>query len=327
MFPEGRDVDMPELTIGTRTARLPIIQGGMAVRISQAPLAAAVASAGGIGLIAGSGMTIDELRDQIRSAHDMTSGVFGVNIMVAARVFKDLVRAAMEEGVDLVVAGAGFSRDLFSWGKEFGVAVVPIVSSARLAQLSERFGAAAVIVEGVEAGGHLGTDRPMEELVHEVVEAVDLPVIGAGGICDGYDIKRVLDMGAAGVQMGSRFACTVECSAPDEFKQMYIDATEEDIVLVESPVGLPGRGLRSPLQERLVRHEYPPIEECQSCLKQCHQQYCIIDALVKTQTGDLENGLVFAGCSAARVHDVLPVAELMEQLEAQWRDAEGGGVA
>src|SRR5512137_1332615 len=143
---------MPTLTIGNRTARLPIIQGGMAVRISLSPLAAAVADAGGIGLIAGSGMEPDEMASEVRKARQATDGVFGVNVMVAARKFPELVKAAMREGADLIVAGAGFSRDIFGWGKEADVPIVPIVGSARVAKLAEKFGASAVVVEGFEAG-------------------------------------------------------------------------------------------------------------------------------------------------------------------------------
>ncbi len=319
-------VDMPSLTIGPATARLPIVQGGMAVRISMAPLAAAVASAGGIGLIAGSGLTVEELVSEIRRARESTrGGVIGVNVMVAVAKFKDLVRAAMAEGVDLVVAGAGFSRDVFSWGREFGVPVVPIVGSSRVARLAEKFGAAAVVVEGFEAGGHLGTDRPLLDLLPEIVESVDIPVIGAGGVATGADIKRVLDMGAAGVQMGSRFAATVESSAPDAFKQMYVNAREEDVVLVKSPVGLPGRALRNPFWARTRRGDYPPIERCRSCLKECHKEYCIITELEMAQRGDVENGLVFAGSVAARITDVPTVADLMSRLVDEWRAAEEGG--
>jgi NAD(P)H-dependent flavin oxidoreductase YrpB (nitropropane dioxygenase family) len=313
---------MPTLTIGTHTARLPIVQGGMAVRISMAPLAAAVANAGGIGLIAGSGLTPEELVAEIRAARAAGGGgVLGVNIMVAVRIFKDLMRTAMAEGIDLVVAGAGFSRDVFSWGKEFGVPVVPIVGSARVARLAEKFGAAAVVVEGVEAGGHLGTDVPMRELLPQILDAVDIPVIGAGGVVTGADIAEVLGMGAAGVQMGTRFAATVESSAPDAFKQMYVNATPDDVVLVKSPVGLPGRALRNPFWERTQREDYPPIERCRACLKECHKEYCIIRELEMAQGGDVDQGLVFAGSAAARIADVPTVPALMERLVAEWRAA------
>lgn len=314
---------MPSLTIGDRTARLPIIQGGMAVRISMAPLATAVAESGGIGVIAGSGLGVEEFRDEVRKAREMTAGVIGVNVMVAVRKFKELVRTAMEEGADLVIAGAGFSRDVFAWGKEFKVPVVPIVGSARVAKLSERFGAAAVVVEGVEAGGHLGTDRLMRDLLPEIVDAVDIPVIGAGGVVTGADIKATLDLGAAGVQMGSRFVATKECSAADSFKQMYLDATPDQIVLVKSPVGLPGRALRNPFWERTQQGVYPEIEACRACLKECHKEYCIINQLEIAQRGDVDNGLVFAGSAAARIHDIPSVAELMTRLVSEWRQAEG----
>lgn len=312
---------MPHLTIGSRTSRLPIIQGGMAVRISLSPLASAVANAGGIGVVAGSGLPVSEFREEVRRAREATSGVLGVNVMVAAQKFKQLIQAAIDEGVDVVIAGAGFSRDVFSWCTEAGVEMVPVVGSARVAKLSERFGASAVVVEGVEAGGHLGTDRYMRDLLPEIIDAVDIPVIGAGGVVTGGDIKEVLDMGAAGVQMGTRFAATVECSAPQAFKQMYLDATPDDVVLVKSPVGLPGRALRNPFWERGQRGEYPPYPPCRNCLKQCNKEYCIIERLEVAQRGDVENGLVFAGSAAVRIHDIPTVAELIARLEAEYEAA------
>ena len=148
---------LPELKIGTRTAKIPIVQGGMAIRLSTARLAAAVANEGGIGLIASSGMSEDELRYEIRLARSLTDGVIGINNMVAASNFKEAVHVAMDEGIDLVVAGAGFSRDMFGWGRETGTPIVPIVSSVKLAKISERLGATAIVVEGKEAGGHLGS--------------------------------------------------------------------------------------------------------------------------------------------------------------------------
>jgi NAD(P)H-dependent flavin oxidoreductase YrpB (nitropropane dioxygenase family) len=320
-------MEMPALTIGSRTARLPIVQGGMAVRISMAPLATAVAEAGGIGLIAGSGLKAEELAQEVRKARAATTGVVGVNIMVAVRAFKELVHAAIAEGVDLVVAGAGFSRDVFGWCKEAAVECVPIVGSARVAKLAERFGASAVVVEGVDAGGHLGTDRHVDDLLPEILDAVDIPVIAAGGIATGGDIKRMLDAGASGVQMGSRFVATRECSAADEFKAMYVDATPEDILITKSPVGLPGRALRNPLTERLAVGDYPRIDRCRACLKECGKEYCIIDALERAQRGDVVTGLVFAGTSAAQIHDIPTVAQVMERLVAEWRVAEEGAAS
>lgn len=320
-------MEMPNLTIGSRTARLPIVQGGMAVRISLSPLAIAVAEAGGVGVIAGSGLSVAELGQEVRAARAATSGVIGVNIMVAVRIFKDLVHAAIDEGADLIIAGAGFSRDVFGWCRDAGVECVPIVGSARVAKLAERFGASAVVVEGVDAGGHLGTDRHVEDLLPEILEAVSIPVIAAGGIATGADIKRMLDMGAAGVQMGSRFVATEECSASDEFKAMYVAAGEGDIVLTKSPVGLPGRAIINPLTERLAQGDYPAIERCRACLKECGKEYCIIHALERSQQGDVTTGLVFAGTSAAHVHDIPPVSVVMERLEDEWRAAEEGAAS
>ncbi|TDB39917.1 MAG: nitronate monooxygenase [Actinobacteria bacterium] len=318
-------MEMPPLTIGSRTARLPIVQGGMAVRISMAPLAAAVAEAGGVGLIAGSGLDADELKREVQAAKSATTGVVGVNIMVAVRKFKELVHAAIEGGADVIVAGAGFSRDVFGWCRDAGVECVPIVGSERVAKLSERFGASAVIVEGHEAGGHLGTDEYMLDLLPRIVESVTIPVIGAGGVVTGADIKRALDAGASGVQMGTRFAATVESSASDEFKSMYVNATDEDIVLIKSPVGLPGRAIRNPLTQRLAGGDYPVIDRCISCLKDCGKEYCIIDKLVRAQQGDVTGGLVFAGSAAARINDVPSVRELMQRLVAEWEVATSGG--
>ncbi len=311
-------MDMPTLKIGDVEARLPIIQGGMAVRISMGRLAAAVAQAGGVGVIAGSGLDPDELAEEVRAAKAATDGVVGVNVMVAIRRFRELVQAAIGAGADLVIAGAGFSRDVFSWCQEAGVPMVPIVGSERVAKLSQKFGASAVIVEGVEAGGHLGTSESVHDLLPRIIDAVDLPVIAAGGIATGADIKRVLDAGAAGVQMGSMFVATVESSASDEFKRMYVDATDEDIVLMKSPVGLPGRAIRNPFVERISTGDYPHIEKCVACLKECGKEYCIIDKLVRAQQGDVVEGLVFAGESAAKVSGIPTAAELIDRLRREW---------
>jgi nitronate monooxygenase len=320
-------VEMPPLKIGSVTARLPIVQGGMAVRISMAPLAVAVAEAGGIGTIAGSGMEPEELAAEVRKARAATDGVLAVNVMVAVRKFKELVQAAIAEGIDLVIAGAGFSRDVFTWCRDAAVPMVPIVGSERVAQLSQKFGASAVVVEGCDAGGHLGTEEHLFDLLPRIVDAVDIPVIGAGGIVTGADIKRVLDLGASGVQMGSRFVATDECSASDGMKRMYVEATDDDIVIVRSPVGLPGRALRNPFQEASARGVYPARPLCRACLKSCGKEYCIIHQLELAQEGDVEEGLVFAGSSAARVHDILPVGDLMQRLAAEWSAAEEAGAA
>jgi Dioxygenases related to 2-nitropropane dioxygenase len=308
-------VKIPELHIGNLVAKIPVIQGGMAVKVSMASLAAAVADEGGIGLIAGSGLTIAELRAEIREARKRTKGIIGVNIMFAVREFTQLVRTAFEEKIDLLVSGAGFSRDMFSWGKEADTPVVPIVSTAKLAKLSEKLGAAAVIVEGCEAGGHLGTDRPMREILPEVIEAVKIPVIGAGGVIDGFDAAEVLKRGAAGVQMGTRFALSEECNAAPAFKQYLLDAKEGNTVFVQSPVGMTGRAIVNDFTRMLENNEDVRPTRCIKCLKNCKENYCIISRLLMAQQGDVQNGLIFIGAKFYRVKEILSVHQIFENIK------------
>ncbi|MGE4271484.1 MAG: NAD(P)H-dependent flavin oxidoreductase [Desulfitobacterium sp.] len=308
---------IPELHLANHVAKMPVIQGGMAVRISMAPLAAAVAEEGGIGIIAGSGLTVEELKQEIREARRRTSGIIGVNVMFAVSEFAQLVKAAFEEKIDLLISGAGFSRDMFTWGKEAGIPVLPIVSSVKLARLSEKLGAAAVIVEGAEAGGHLGTDRSMREILPEVKEAVKIPVIGAGGVVDGKDVADVLRLGADGVQMGTRFALSTESSAAPEWKQHLIQAQGEDMVIVHSPVGLPGRGIRNPFTDALTEGKDMRRIGCDQCLKHCERNFCIMDRLIKAQQGDMNEGLVFSGAEYTRIKEVLSVHEIFENIREE----------
>lgn len=310
---------LPELRIGKLVAKVPIIQGGMAIRLSTARLAAAVANEGGIGLIAASGMPFDELRHEIKLARKLSPhGIIGINVMVAAREFKGIVTTAIEEGIDLVVAGAGFSRDMFAWGKASGTPIVPIVSSAKLAKISQSLGASAVVVEGAEAGGHLGTNRSSRLIVPEVRAAVDIPVIGAGGVLHGEDIAEMLRLGANGVQMGSRFAASVESNGSEELKKVYLRANKpEDFILVHSPVGLPGQAIRTPFSEQILLGTAPKPETCDQCLKKCSHKYCIIRALTRAQQGDVETGLVFSGRRMMEIHDILPVKDIFANIKRE----------
>ena len=308
---------LEELRIGNLVAAIPIIQGGMAVKISTSTLAAAVANEGGIGVIAGTGMSIDELRNEIRKARELTKGIIGVNVLFAVREFAELVKTAINEKIDLVISGAGFSRDMFAWGQESGIPIVPIVSSAKLAVMAEKLGAAAVIVEGKEAGGHLGTDRPMRDILPEVISAVSIPVIGAGGVIDGKDIAEVIRMGASGVQMGTRFAASEESNASKEFKELYLKAEREDVVIVKSPVGLPGRAIRNGFYDAVETGNPPTIDLCNGCLKRCNHNFCIMDALNNScQGGDYSRALIFSGEYVDRIHDILPVKTIFKQLLA-----------
>ena len=313
---------LKELKIADITIPVPIIQGGMAVRISTAPLAAAVANQGGAGIIAGTGMSISELQNEIRKARLLSNGIIGVNVLFAVKNFADLVKCAIKEKIDLVVSGAGFSRDMFSWGKESGTPIVPIVSSAKLAVIAEKLGAAALIVEGKEAGGHLGTNRPMKQVLCEVVEAVKIPVIGAGGIISGRDIADVIKLGASGVQMGTRFAASVESNASDEMKKLYIDAEKNDVIHIKSPVGLPGQGIRSPFTD-LIENGKTPDTKCLNCLKHCSHNFCIMDALVNAcSSGSFNKALIFSGEMVYKIKDILPVADIFKNIISELSDIE-----
>lgn len=308
---------LPHLKIGHLLPRYPIVQGGMAVRVSTAPLAAAVAEAGGIGVIGASGMNTEELRDEIREARRLSSGIIGVNIMFAVRNFATLARAAMEEKIDVIFTGAGFSRDIFGWGKEFGTPIVSIVSSSKMANIAQRCGAAAVVAEGAEAGGHLGTQRSICEILTEIRKAVKIPVIAAGGITDGFGVARMFKLGADGVQMATRFVLSKECSVAESFKQMYLKAKADDVVVVESPVGMPGRALRNEFVEKLMAGSQPHPEQCQKCLKECSKKYCIIQALENSRTGRVDEGLVFCGQNVFKIKEILSVREIFRRIIAE----------
>ena len=307
---------LPELKIGTKIAKMPVIQGGMAIRLSTARLAAAVANEGGIGLIAASGMSHDELRYEIRLARSLTKGIIGINIMVAARDFAEVVKTAIDEGIDLVVAGAGFSRDMFGLGKESGTPIVPIVSSVKLAKISERLGATAIVVEGKEAGGHLGTDTSVRDLIPDIRAAVKLPVIAAGGVLSGQDVVDLINMGANGVQMGSRFAASEEANGAPALKEYYLKSKPEDVVVIHSPVGLPGRAVRTPFTAKGLEGPVPPTV-CDACLKGCKHNFCIIRALIRAQQGDVETGLVFTGERLPTIKSIMSVHDIFEQLKAE----------
>jgi nitronate monooxygenase len=311
---------IPQMQIAHMKPRIPIIQGGMGVSISLSGLAAAVANAGGIGIISGTAIPIDVLREHIRKARELTQGIgyIGVNVLFAMKGFAETIKAAMEEKVDFIISGAGFSRDMYNWGREYEVPVISIVSSAKLARLAEKLGAAAVVVEGFEAGGHLGTERPLFDILPEVVEAVKIPVIAAGGILHGEDIAKAIQMGAVGVQMGSRFVASVECDAPQSFKKKYVDCKEGDTVLVKTTVGLQGRAIKNRFTERISGEQKLKIDHCNDCLKNCSYRFCTLDSLLKSAGGDVENGLVFAGARVHEINDILPVQVIIDHLMEEY---------
>ena len=228
-----------------------------------------------------------------------------------------LIKTAAEEKIDLIVAGAGFSRDIFAIGREYGVEVVPIVSSARLAKTAEKLGASAIVVEGTEAGGHLGTQQSIKEILPEILEAVNIPVIAAGGAVDGNDVAELLKLGANGVQMGSRFAASEESNGAPALKEFYLKMTKEDVVQIDSPVGYKGRSIRNPFAQLSLEDNSPKPTECDACLKKCKRNFCIIRALTRAQQGDVETGLVFTGANMWKIKEILPVKEIFRRIKEE----------
>ncbi len=353
-------MQLPKLRIGDLVSKIPIIQGGMGVGISLSGLASAVANEGGIGVIAAAILGLHErdylknsdqanirvLQNEIRTARKLTSGVLGVNIMVALTNFGDMVRTSIEEGIDIIFAGAGLPFDLPGYRpKDAKTKLVPIISSARAAMIIckkwlARFDCLpdAFVVEGPKAGGHIGfkpeqIDDPnftLENLVTEVIKTLkqfetklkkSIPVIAAGGIFSGDDIRRFLNLGAAGVQMGTRFVATHECDADAAFKQAYVDAKREDIVVIKSPVGLPGRVVRNPFIDEVNQGKRNPVNCPYHCIKTCKQQkspYCIALALGNARKGKFKHGFAFAGMNAYRIDKIISVKELINSLKREF---------
>lgn len=311
---------LPPLKIGPFTAAIPLIQGGMSIRVSTSALSAPVAECGGIGTIGGSAIPVDELQADIKKAKSMTKGVVAVNIMYAMKNFHNLVIGSIEAGVDMIITGAGFSRDIFKIGKETNTPIVSIVSSPSFAKLAEKMGAAAIIVEAKEAGGHLGTDKPLRELFPEIRKVVTkVPLIAAGGITNGYEMAEMMDKyGADGIQIATRFVMTKECSVGDAFKQAMLKAKKDDVTLIHSPVGLPGRALKTPFVQRMMNNEDMKAKTCEyKCLKKCDHFFCISERLLKACEGDMEEGLFFSGENVDKFNEILTVKEVFDQFVSQ----------
>jgi NAD(P)H-dependent flavin oxidoreductase YrpB (nitropropane dioxygenase family) len=307
---------LPELKIGSLTARIPLIQGGMSIRVSTSALAVPVAECGGIGTIGGSGLPVEELQADIRKAKRETKGIIAVNIMYAMREFYELVMGSIEAGVDMIITGAGFSRDIFKIGAKYNVPIVSIVSSPAFAKLAEKLGAAAIIVEASEAGGHLGTQTKLRDLFPSIRKVVSkVPLIAAGGITNGFEMAEMMDKyGADGIQIASRFVLSKECSVSQKFKEAFLKADKDDIVLVSSPVGMPGRAINTPFVRKMSSGEDVSTKECKyRCLKKCSYRYCISDRLMRACEGDIEEGLVFSGANTFKMKEILSVREIFNR--------------
>lgn len=311
------------LKIGNIEIKVPIFQGGMAIGVSMAELAAAVSNEGGVGVIAGTGLKKEELKQEIQKAKEKLVGagkVLGVNIMVATTNFMELVDAAIESGVEFIIFGAGFSRDIFDYVKGTGTQAIPIVSSLKLAKISEKLGAPAVIVEGGNAGGHLGSELDSWDIVPEVAQNIHIPVIGAGGVMTPEDGKRMLSLGAKGIQMGSRFVASKECGVSQVFKEMYKKVKQGEIVKIMSSAGLPANAIVSPYVKKVLDEvtEFP--RNCFACLKKCTHKFCVNERLQMAHHGNYEEGIFFAGRDAWKITEILAVKEIMEKFRILFQE-------
>jgi NAD(P)H-dependent flavin oxidoreductase YrpB (nitropropane dioxygenase family) len=349
---------MKSFFIGNKEVCLPIIQGGMGVGVSLSGLASAVANQGGVGVISCAGLgllykqdfgdylrnSIWGLQEELRKAREKTKGIIGVNIMVAMSNYIDMVRTSIAEKADIIFSGAGLPLDLPSFlTPDSKTLLAPIVSSARAAKIicdkwkaNYNYLPDAIVVEGPKAGGHLGFKREqiddenhsLEHLIPEVVAVASeynnektIPVIAAGGISTGEDILRFLKLGAAGVQMGSIFVPTDECDASLIFKQVFVDSSQEDTMIIQSPVGMPGRVFNGEFIRNVNEgNEKPKTCSCH-CIKTCDytkSPYCIIKALYNAAKGNMAKGYAFAGANAYLAKKINSVKDVVSQLKSEF---------
>ena len=350
---------MPVLRIGDLEIYPPVIQGGMGVGVSKSNLASAVANEGAVGVIASVGLgelgdyskakysdvNKEALRKEIRKARSRTNGIIGVNIMCALSDYESLVETAVEENIDIIISGAGLPVNLPLYTKGTNIKLIPIISSVRTFQLickrwKQRYDCLpdAVIVEGPKAGGHLGYHfeelaenraPSLEQILTEVIAYANtftpaIPVIAAGGIFSGADIARVLAIGASGVQMATRFVCTEECDAHINFKNAYLNATQDDITLIKSPVGLPGQVINSPFVEKIKSGQTVPFRCPYKCLKSCNPEtapYCIARVLANAAEGKMDLAFAFAGSNAYRCNEIISVKTLIQRLADEYTES------
>lgn len=345
---------LPELIIDGLEIKIPIIQGGMGVKISTASLVSAVANYGAAGTISSVGLgygrpdnrtdylkaSQEGLKEEIRKTKKLTKGIFGINAMVALTNYEDLVSAVVKEGIHFIASGAGLPLKLPELTEGSPVKLMPIVSSDRAIDIiirtwKKRYNRFpdAVIVEGPLAGGHLGykyedliaeKTETLENITRDVIKLVSeyekeykIPVIAAGGIYTGKDIARFLKLGASGVQIATPFVTTYECSVAEAFKQAYISAKKEDVFIIKSPVGLPGRAIKTKLIERVTRGEKIPVNCTYKCLKTCEPEttpYCIAEALFNASEGNLDNAVIFCGADVVKIDKIVSVKELLDRL-------------
>ncbi len=348
---------MKGIKVGNKTSKYPIIQGGMGVGVSMHNLAGNVSKEGGIGIISTADIGYQEddfekdpmksnlraIGKEIQKARSIAGEdkIIGVNIMVALKNYADIVKECVKQKIDLIISGAGIPKELPEYVQGTNTKIAPIVSSFRCCKLivehwikKYNYIADMIVIEGPEAGGHLGFKKEeleegakpkLEDITLEVVNYIkqveiktgkSIPVIAAGGIWDSKDIKRFLNLGASGVQMATRFVATNECDASIEFKNAYINAKDEDIKIIKSPVGMPGRAINNNFIKKMEK-ENCKINRCYNCIKTCNvlkSPYCITKALINSVKGDLDNGLIFCGSSVGKIKNIVSVHDLMQEL-------------
>lgn len=345
---------MNGIKLGNKKTKYPIIQGGMGVGVSLHKLAGAVSKEGGIGIISVADIGFREpdfqkkpleanlraIGKEIKLAREIAGNdkIVGVNIMVALKDYAELVKECVNQKIDLIVSGAGIPKDLPEYVKGTETKIAPIVSSLRCCKLIVKHWMSKynyvpdmIVIEGPKAGGHLGfkaeeiDESSLEDITVQVVEYIktieketnkSIPVICAGGIWDRNDINKFLDLGASGVQMATRFVATDECDASIEFKNAYINAKEEDIKIIKSPVGMPGRAIYNDFIKSTESIK-PKIDRCYGCIKTCDVSktpYCITKALINAVEGNMENALVFCGSNVGKVKEIVSVHDLMQEL-------------
>lgn len=351
-------MNIKPLKIGDLSVSLPIIQGGMGVGVSLSGLASAVTNADGIGVISTAQIGFREpgfeknalacnlkaLKEEIHLAKEKCkNGILGVNVMVATTGYAETIKTAIESGIDIIISGAGLPTMLPKLVKDSKVKIAPIVSSLKACKVilklwdkHDNITADMIIIEGPKAGGHLGfsaenLDSEIENFDNSITSIIDevkiyeekysksIPVIVAGGVFDGVDIAKYLKLGASGVQMATRFVATDECDASTAFKEAYVNAKKEDITIVKSPVGMPGRALLNPFVKR-TQLERIKVTQCYNCLTPCNPAqtpYCISKALINAVNGSVDEGLIFCGDNAYRVNKITTVKELMNELKSE----------
>lgn len=348
---------MKGIKIGDKESKYPIIQGGMGVGVSLHKLAGNVSREGGIGVISTADIGYQEedfntnplkaniraIGKEIKKAREIAGEdkILAVNVMVALKNYADIVRECVKQKIDLIISGAGIPKDLPEYIKGTKTKIAPIVSSLRCCKLIVKhwiskynYAPDMVVIEGTEAGGHLGFkleeleegNKPkLEDITKDVVEYIkevekttgkEIPVISAGGIWDNKDIEKFLNLGASGVQMATRFVATEECDASEEFKKAYVEASKENIKIIKSPVGMPGRALYNKFIKK-VENEKSKITKCYGCIKTCDvttTPYCITKALINAVKGNLDEGLIFVGSNVHRIEKIVSVHDLMQEL-------------